>query len=132
MADQPSPPEGAGRVGCLRGRGDLLVDHRRRRPRRRAPYPGAGLRFLDLETKVWSDFWINAKSGALGVAGLTGGFVDGVGLFTTDDKDADGKPVRYAGVWDQITGTSHRWRQGVSKDGGATWDYSWFMDWVKA
>eukprot|EP01035_Chromulina_nebulosa_P012175 gene12175-16240_t len=28
-------------------------------------FSGAGLRFLDLETKVWSDFWINAKSGAL-------------------------------------------------------------------
>jgi hypothetical protein len=95
-------------------------------------FSGAGLRFLDLETKVWSDFWVNAKSGALGAAGLTGGFVDGVGMFTTDDKDADGKPVKYAGIWDQITGTSHRWRQGVSKDGGATWDYSWFMDWVKA
>jgi len=94
-------------------------------------FSGAGLRFLDLETKVWSDFWVNAKSGALGAAGLTGGFVGGVGMFTTDDKDADGKPLKYAGIWDQITGRSHRWRQGVSKDGGATWDYNWLMEWVK-
>lgn len=94
-------------------------------------FSGSGLRYLDLETRIWSDFWVNAKSGVLGAAGLTGGFVDGVGTFTADDTDADGKPVKVAGVWDQITGKSHRWRQGVSKDGGATWDYSWLMDWVK-
>jgi len=94
-------------------------------------FNGSGLRFLDLETKVWSDFWVNAKSGVLGAAGLTGGFENGVGTFTADDVDAEGKPVKYAGVWDQITGRSHRWRQGVSTDGGATWDYSWLMDWVK-
>jgi hypothetical protein len=94
-------------------------------------FAGAGLRFLDLESGLWCDYWVNAKSGVLGAAGLTGGFENGVGMFTADDTDSDGKPVKYAGVWDQITGASHRWRQGVSKDGGATWDYSWLMEWKK-
>lgn len=75
---------------------------------------------------------MNAKSGALGAAGLTGRFEDGVGLFTAEDVDAEGKPIRVRGVWDQITGRSHRWRQGVSRDGGASWEDNWFMDWVKA
>jgi hypothetical protein len=95
-------------------------------------FSGTGLRFLDLGTKVWSDYWVNAKSGALGAAGLTGRFEDGVGLFTAEDVDAEGKPIRVRGVWDQITGRSHRWRQGVSRDGGASWEDNWFMDWVKA
>lgn len=93
-------------------------------------FSGTGLRFLDMETRIWSDFWVNARSGVLGAAGLTGGFADGVGLFTAEDVDGD-TPIRVRGVWDRITGQSHRWRQGVSRDGGVTWDDSWFMDWTK-
>lgn len=33
--------------------------------------------------------------------------------------------------WDQITATSCRWRQGASRDGGATWDWSWIMQWSR-
>ncbi len=93
-------------------------------------FSGMGLRLLDLESKVWSDFWVNAKSGVLGAAGLTGGFVDGVGIFDAEDKEGD-VPVIYRGVWDQITGKSHRWRQTVSKDGGKSWDDNWLMAWTK-
>ncbi|MGV3578897.1 hypothetical protein [Brevundimonas sp.] len=41
-------------------------------------------------------------------------------------------PMIVRGLWDQITGTSHRWRQGVSRDGGTTWDWNWVMEWTKA
>lgn len=93
-------------------------------------FSGMGLRLLDLETKVWSDFWVNARSGALGGAGLTGGFIDGVGIFEAHDKEGD-TPVIYRGIWDQITGRSHRWRQTASRDGGKTWDDNWIMQWTK-
>ena len=94
-------------------------------------FSGMGLRLLDRETRVWSDFWVNAKSGVLGAAGLTGGFVDGAGVFTAEDTD-DGKPIVVRGVWDEITPTSCRWRQGMSRDGGATWDDNWIMHWRRA
>lgn len=94
-------------------------------------FSGMGLRLLDRETRVWSDFWVNAKSGVLGTAGLTGGFVDGAGVFTAEDTD-DGKPIVVRGVWDAITPTSCRWRQGMSRDGGATWDDHWIMHWSRA
>ena len=94
-------------------------------------FSGMGLRLLDRETRVWSDFWVNAKSGVLGAAGLTGGFVDGDGVFTAEDTD-DGKPIVVRGVWDEITPTSCRWRQGMSRDGGATWDDNWIMHWSRA
>lgn len=94
-------------------------------------FSGMGLRLLDRETRVWSDFWVNAKSGVLGAAGLTGGFVDGAGVFTAEDTD-DGKPIVVRGIWDEITPTSCRWRQGVSRDGGAHWDDNWIMHWRRA
>ena len=94
-------------------------------------FSGMGLRLLDLERKEWSDFWCNAKSGVLGNPGTPGSFVDGVGSFIVDDED-NGQKVKIRGVWDQITPTSCRWRQGSSRDGGATWVDNWIMQWVRA
>jgi hypothetical protein len=85
-------------------------------------FSGMGVRVLDVEKKIWSDFWVNAKSGVLAPPGLTGTFKDG---------EDNGKKIRVAGIWDRITPKSCRWRQGVSRDGGKTWEYSWFMDWTK-
>jgi hypothetical protein len=37
--------------------------------------------------------------------------------------------MRSAGIWDQITPRSCRWRQVVSDDGGKTWEHNWVMLW---
>ena len=64
-------------------------------------------------TRVWSDFWVNAKSGVLGLAGLTGGFRGGDGIFEAIDETD--KTKVYRGVWDRIVpGRSHRWTQAAS------------------
>ncbi|MBL8985476.1 MAG: DUF1579 domain-containing protein [Gemmatimonadetes bacterium] len=94
-------------------------------------FNGMGLRLLDVEKKIWSDFWVNAKSGVLTTPGTTGGFENGVGTFTSEEQDGD-KPMMVRGVWDRITGQSHRWHQAVSHDGGKTWQETWLMDWTKA
>jgi hypothetical protein len=95
-------------------------------------FAGMGLRLLDMDKRLWSDYWVNAKSGVLGAAGLTGSFEDGEGVFEAFDSE-DGKPVIYRGVWDRIVrGKSHRWYQAASRDDGKTWDYTWFMDWTRA
>jgi hypothetical protein len=93
-------------------------------------FAGMGIRLLELERKVWSDFWVNAKSGVLATPGMEGAFEGGVGTFTASET-IEGKTSIYSGVWDQITASSCRWRQGMSTDGGATWEYSWFMQWTK-
>ncbi|MCA3254623.1 MAG: hypothetical protein INF91_03280 [Alphaproteobacteria bacterium] len=93
-------------------------------------FSGMGLRLLDMERKVWSDFWVNAKSGALSTPGQEGGFADGVGTFVSTSEE-DGRTLLWRGVWDRITPTSCRWRQGGSRDGGQTWEDSWFMDWTR-
>jgi hypothetical protein len=62
--------------------------------------------------------------------GQTGSFENGVGIFGADDMDGD-KPIKIRGTWDQITPTSCRWSQAVSRDGGRTWDENWVMQWTR-
>lgn len=94
-------------------------------------FSGMGLRTLDVERGVWLDFWMNAKVGVPGAVGTPGRFVDGAGNFDAEDVE-DGQPVIYRGVWDQITAASCRWRQGVSRDAGQTWEWNWIMEWTRA
>lgn len=93
-------------------------------------FSGMGLRTLNAADGVWLDYWMNAKQGVPGAAGTPGRFVDGVGNFDAEDVES-GAPVIYRGCWDEITPTSCRWRQGVSRDAGATWDWNWIMNWTR-
>lgn len=93
-------------------------------------FSGMGLRLLDVEKKVWSDFWVNSRSGVLTTPGTTGYFENGAGIFVSEDEE-DGKKTVVRGVWDRITPKSCRWSQGMSTDGGKTWVDDWFMDWVR-
>lgn len=93
-------------------------------------FSGMGLRLLDAENRIWSDYWVNGRSGVLGAGGQTGGFVDNVGTFGADDMDGD-QPIKVRGIWDNISPTTTRWRQAVSRDGGVTWEENWIMDWTK-
>jgi hypothetical protein len=93
-------------------------------------FSGMGLRLLNVENRVWSDHWVNARAGVISVPGQIGSFENGAGIFVTDDV-ADGVPVKYVGVWDEITSRSCRWRQASSRDGGQTWDQNWIMEWSR-
>ena len=94
-------------------------------------FSGMGLRLLDVEKKVWADHWVNARSSVVTTPGVLGSFENGAGIFVSDDE-MDGKPVKFAGVWDLITPTSCRWRQALTRDGGKTWEQTWIMDWRRA
>ena len=94
-------------------------------------FSGMGLRLLDVENKVWCDHWVNAKSGVIAPPGQRGVFVDGVGTFTSEEKEGDTRVI-HRGVWDRISKDSCRWFQGASRDGGANWMDTWFMDWTRA
>ena len=91
---------------------------------------GMGLRLLDIQKKVWNDYWVSGKNGELSVPGQTGTFENGVGTFQADDMDGDRK-IKVKGVWDKITPTSCRWYQAVSWDDGKTWEENWSMDWTR-
>lgn len=93
-------------------------------------FSGMGLRLLDVENRVWSDHWVNARSGVVGVPGQLGSFENGAGIFVTDET-VDGVAWKYVGVWDNITPRACRWRQASSSDGGATWAQNWIMEWTR-
>ncbi len=93
-------------------------------------FAGMGLRLLDVENRVWNDFWVNAKSPVLTLPGLKGEFKDGVGTFVAREKDGEAT-VLVRGIWDQITPQSCRWYQSVSKDDGQTWEDNWIMHWQR-
>lgn len=94
-------------------------------------FSGMGLRLLDVERKLWADYWVNSKSGVLTPPPAWGSFVNGVGRWDSDDTD-EGKPIIVRGVWDQITPKSCRWFQAVSRDDGKTWEENWIMHWSRA
>lgn len=93
-------------------------------------FMGMGLRLLDVEKKVWSDHWVNARSGVVTTPGQTGYFKDGAGIFEADDLDGE-TPIKVKGVWDQIADRTCRWSQLISRDGGKSWEDQWVMDWRK-
>lgn len=93
-------------------------------------FSGMGLRLLDLENKLWADFWVNSQSGVLSPPPAWGSFVDGVGLWDGDDMDGE-TPIIVRGAWDQITPKSCRWYQASSRDDGKTWQESWVMKWTR-
>lgn len=94
-------------------------------------FSGMGLRLLDVARRRWSDHWVNARSGVVGVRGVEGSFEQGVGLFVSRE-DEHGKPLLAAGIWDQIGADRCRWRQAVSRDRGNTWEHNWIMHWRRA
>jgi hypothetical protein len=93
-------------------------------------FSGLGIRLIDVEKRIWTDFWVNARSGVLSPPPLTGSFKNGVGTFTAEDTE-NGHVTIARGVWDRITKKSCRWHQAESRDGGKTWKENWFMDWTK-
>ena len=93
-------------------------------------FSGMGLRMLDVEQKLWADYWVNSKTGVLTPPPAWGSFVNGVGTWDSDDEDA-GKPIIVRGVWDRTTSSSCRWYQAVSRDDGKNWQENWVMDWTR-
>ncbi len=117
----------AGEARCWSILGGIASIEELRIPARQ--FNGMGLRVLDVDKRVWSDFWVNAKSGVLVSPGVAGGFEGGIGIFESVD---DNPSMRSRGVWDRITPISCRWEQTFSKDGGKTWELDWSMDWTRA
>lgn len=86
-------------------------------------FNGMGLRILNKEKQVWSDFWMNAKTGRLLTPGVEGSFHQGRGEFIETNQD-----TMVRGVWDNITTSTCSWQQASSADGGETWQTNWVMD----
>jgi hypothetical protein len=92
-------------------------------------FSGMGIRILDADQQVWRELWVNAKSGVLEGPGMPGGMVGSEARFEADDSDGESKPIKIRSLWDQIGPGRCRWQQLLSRDGGASWQADWIMDW---
>jgi hypothetical protein len=90
-------------------------------------FTGMTLRLYDPQTKLWSIYWSDTKSFRL-FPPTIGKFEDGRGVFFGDDVE-DGTPVKVRFLW--TPGTSPRWEQSMSADGGATWELNWVMKFTR-
>jgi hypothetical protein len=56
---------------------------------------------------------------------------NGVGTFYADDV-LDGRPIRIRFRWLGTGGSTPRWEQAFSPDGGATWETNWTMQFSRS
>lgn len=92
-------------------------------------FKGMSLRTLDLETRLWSIYWINSTSGKL-LNPVLGGFKHDHGVFYGDEAVA-GEPVIVKFEW-WVHPNSPVWKQSYSWDGGVTWELNWTMDMTRS
>lgn len=93
-------------------------------------FRGVGFRAWDPETREWLSWWLDGRDPARIGAPLRGRFVDGVGRYFSDDVH-EGRPVRARVTWSRITGTTTRWEQAFSADGGQSWEVNWTSDFTR-
>jgi hypothetical protein len=91
---------------------------------------GGTVRLLDQATKLWSIYWINARSGLL-FPPVTGSFSNGVGEFFGPDDD-EGRPIDVRFRWSILADGNPQWEQAFSTDGGKVWETNWVMNYERA
>jgi hypothetical protein len=89
---------------------------------------GYSLRYFNHDKSAW-DLWLNwAGRNRSGTSGLEGRFRNGRGEFFAEQKTPDGATRISRYTFSDIAGTSLRWDDGVSLDGGRTWASNWIME----
>jgi hypothetical protein len=96
-------------------------------PARRAQ--GVAFRSFDIARRTWSIHWVSSTDGLVGEP-VHGRFENGEGRFYGIDLD-DGRPVKVAFVWSDITRDSAQWSQAFSYDEGRTWEENWVMQFTR-
>jgi hypothetical protein len=85
---------------------------------------GMSVRAYDPDTKRWASWWVDQDSGESIGAPLRGAFSGGEGMFEGEDMRG-GRPVRVRNLWSHVTGSSARWEEALSTDGGSSWRTTW-------
>ncbi|WP_149195667.1 hypothetical protein [Luteimonas suaedae] len=86
---------------------------------------GMTLRLFDPQARQWSLYWASNRDGIL-EAPVVGGFAQGIGSFYGIDRH-QGRTVLARFLWDEISADGAHWQQGLSTDGGTSWETNWHM-----
>lgn len=93
-------------------------------PKTHSHIGGMTLRLYNPESHEWSLYYVNARTGTLGLPPTVGHFTDGRGEFY-DRETFEGKPIIVRYQWSDITPTSAHFEQAFSADDGKTWEVNW-------
>ena len=93
-------------------------------------WAGVTLRTFNVQTRQWSIYWVNSRTGVL-FPPVVGGFEGDRGVFYGDDED-DGIPVKERFIWTRQGPDHAHWEQSFSRDGGRTWEVNWTNDFTRA
>jgi len=91
----------------------------------RGGFEGYSLRLFDLDSQKWSIYWADT-TGARLLPSVVGEFVNGVGEFYGEDREAD-RDVLVRFRWQHQDQNSARWEQAFSADADETWETNWIM-----
>ncbi|WP_263350410.1 hypothetical protein [Acidicapsa acidisoli] len=92
---------------------------------------GLTLRLYNPESRQWSLYWANGRTGELSLPATTGEFKNGIGEFY-DQEAFNGRQIFVRYQWSQITPNSAHFEQAFSEDGGKTWEVNWITDQTRA
>lgn len=87
---------------------------------------GMTVRLFDPQSKQWSIYWADSKSGILQTP-MIGRFQNGRGEFY-DQETFEGMSIFSRFIWTPISDAMCRWEQAFSADGGRTWETNWIME----
>jgi hypothetical protein len=90
---------------------------------------GMTVRLFDPQSKQWSIYWADSKSGIMQTP-MIGRFQDGRGEFY-DQETFEGMSIFSRFIWTPISATACQWEQAFSADGGRTWETNWIMEFTR-
>jgi hypothetical protein len=88
------------------------------------PFEGFTLRIFNLQTRLWSLYWVANNRGVLDPPQV-GSFENNVGHFFAKDT-YKGKNVIVVFRWDARDKYKPVWSQAYSADNGKTWEWNWY------
>ncbi|MEV4108076.1 hypothetical protein [Nonomuraea sp. NPDC049695] len=88
---------------------------------------GMTVRVFNHETRQWSIYWANSRTGVLDTRPMVGTFEGDRGEFYGEETH-EGRPVRCRFIWTVNGPDAARWEQAFSADDGQTWETNWTMD----
>jgi hypothetical protein len=92
-------------------------------------FVGMTFRFFDPESRSWSLYWVENRTGILQPP-VIGSFKGDVGVFKGPDI-FHGRPIIVRYIWSSPTAGRPRWEQAFSADEGKTWETNWVMEFTR-
>lgn len=93
------------------------------------PFRAVALRSYCADSDTWSIWWLDGRNPTSLDVPVQGRFHQGIGTFFAEDS-LNGEPIQVRFTWTALPGGHPRWEQAFSKDGGATWEVNWHMEFI--